>query len=143
MECVEEEDGQVESNSKDACEGLDEKDEGFYEPNPDVDLGDVYCSTSSSNDDEVGVINVNKKFKGKIFQYDDNEKGKLAMNQIFVDVNEFKQVLKDYIIQENFNVTKNKNEKTRVTIICVANGFPLRVHASPLLDVRTYMIKTY
>ena len=76
VEYVEEEYGQVESNSEDACEVLDKEDEGFSEPNLDVDLSDVYSSTSNSDDDEGGVIDVNKNFKGKRFQYDDNKKVK-------------------------------------------------------------------
>ena len=80
----------------------------------------MYNLASSSNDDKVMVIYVNKNFEGKRFQYDDNRKVKLAVNQIFVNVNEFRQVLKDYIIQENFDVIRKKNEKTRVTVICTA-----------------------
>ena len=55
----------------------------------------------------------------------------------------FNVVLKDYLNQENFNVIKIKNEKTKVTAICVGNGCPWRIHASPLLNGVTYMIKSF
>ncbi|KAL1337969.1 hypothetical protein AAHE18_10G176400 [Arachis hypogaea] len=62
---------------------------------------------------------------------------------IFVDVHEFRSVLRDYIIQENFDIIRVKNEKARVTAICASEGCPWRIHASPSPDGIAFMIKSY
>ncbi|KAF7844335.1 uncharacterized protein G2W53_001240 [Senna tora] len=62
---------------------------------------------------------------------------------LFVHVNEFRKVLRDYIIQENFDIIRIKNEKARVIAICASDGCPWRIHASPSPDGRAFMIKSY
>ena len=62
---------------------------------------------------------------------------------LFVNVNEFRNILRDNVIQENFNIIRIKNEKARVTAIHASDGCPWRIHASPTPDGVTFMIKTY
>ncbi|XP_043714476.1 uncharacterized protein LOC122662831 [Telopea speciosissima] len=51
--------------------------------------------------------------------------------------------LADYSIQEGFEFLRQKNEKSRVTLICKGDGCMWRCHALPIDEVGTYMIKTY
>ena len=57
------EDWQVNNNSKDAWEGLVGEEDDFFELDPNVDLGDVYSSASSSDEKEGQVIDENKTSK--------------------------------------------------------------------------------
>ncbi|KAF8389225.1 hypothetical protein HHK36_025918 [Tetracentron sinense] len=59
------------------------------------------------------------------------------------DDEEFREALRDYVIQEGFEIVKDKNEKTRVTVHCSAEGCLWRIHASPLPDGVTFKIKTF
>ncbi|XP_042521317.1 uncharacterized protein LOC122094781 [Macadamia integrifolia] len=61
----------------------------------------------------------------------------------FRDVNHFRAHLQDFVIQEGFQIVRQKNEKARVTVICKEKGCTWRVHASPIADGITYMIKTF
>ena len=62
---------------------------------------------------------------------------------LFDNVHKFREVLKDYTIQEGFILVKDKNEKSKVTCHCAAIGCPWRVHASPLPDGISFKIKSY
>ncbi|KAH9770952.1 SWIM-type domain-containing protein [Citrus sinensis] len=60
---------------------------------------------------------------------------------------EFKNVLKDYAIQESRVLKRKKNDKCRVTAVCAGkdkegNECPWRIHASLLVDKVTFQIKT-
>ncbi|KAL0464005.1 UNVERIFIED_CONTAM: hypothetical protein Slati_0288100 [Sesamum latifolium] len=52
-------------------------------------------------------------------------------------------VLREYVIQEGFQIMRLRNEKTRVTAHCASKDCPWRIHASPLADGVTFQIKTY
>ncbi|XP_057444916.1 uncharacterized protein LOC130737170 [Lotus japonicus] len=49
----------------------------------------------------------------------------------------------DFSIQEGFEIKRIKNDKTRVTAKCAADGCSWRIHASPTPDGKIYKIKTY
>ncbi|KAJ1429263.1 Zinc finger, PMZ-type, partial [Sesbania bispinosa] len=106
----------------------------------DVDLEDL--GAINDTDSEGELFDLNKNIEGKRFHSDDNRKVKLEKNGLFVDVYEFRAALKDYIIQECFDIGYIKNEKTRVTTICEAEGCPWRIHASTTPDGATFMIKS-
>ncbi|KAK3227190.1 hypothetical protein Dsin_007052 [Dipteronia sinensis] len=67
----------------------------------------------------------------------------LQQGQLFNDVNHFRQILRDFTIQEGFALNRVKNESHRVTVKCKAEGCTWRVHASPTADGLTYKIKSY
>ncbi|KAK4404611.1 hypothetical protein Sango_0829700 [Sesamum angolense] len=72
------------------------------------------------------------------------QKIKLEKGMVFVDINAFRKVLKEFVIQEGFKVMRMRNEKKkRVTAHCSVKDFPWRVHASPLVDGVTFQVKTY
>ncbi|KAK3221868.1 hypothetical protein Dsin_008893 [Dipteronia sinensis] len=67
----------------------------------------------------------------------------LQQGQLFNDVNHFRQILRDFTIQEGFALNRVKNESRRVIVKCKAGGCTWRVYASPTADGMTYKIKSY
>ena len=57
---------------------------------------------------------------------------------LFEDVHHFRVVLKDYTIQQGFQLKRIKNEKVRVTVQCDTDGCNWRIHASTLPDGITF-----
>ncbi|KAF7842517.1 uncharacterized protein G2W53_004815 [Senna tora] len=116
---------------------------GGEESERSVGINEGESSASGSDVEKPEILNTIKNVKGKKFEYDDYGKIHLECSLFFVDVNEFRNVLRDYVIQENFDIIRVKNEKARVTAICASDGCPWRIHASPGLDGRAFMIKSY
>ncbi|RYR33318.1 hypothetical protein Ahy_A10g047887 [Arachis hypogaea] len=109
-------------------------------------LDDEEWNEDDYTSEEESEVEVNIENEGEImkrFDVEDNEKISLEKFMIFVDVHEFRSVLRDYIIQENFDIIRVKNEKARVTAICASEGCPWRIHASPSPDGIAFMIKSY
>nr|XP_027083419.1 uncharacterized protein LOC113705700 [Coffea arabica] len=75
--------------------------------------------------------------------YNPREEIEFEKGQLFTNVDSFRAVLKDSVIQKGFPVVRLKNEKTRVTAICGIDGCKWRIHASPVVDFITFMIKSY
>lgn len=99
---------------------------------------------ASENSAEVKVsIYPNRGIKGKISAHEFEGKVKLEVGLLFGDVNEFRTALRDFVIQEGFEIKRIKNEKARVTARCAADGCCWRIHASPAPDGITYKIKSY
>ncbi|CAJ2659035.1 unnamed protein product [Trifolium pratense] len=107
-----------------------------------TDVGCKDSSLSNSDEDKVPTY-VDRGMKGRIFEPLCDGKVELEAGLLFVDVNEFRTALRDLFIQEGFEIKRIKNEKARVTAICVADGCSWRIHASPTPDGKTYKIKTY
>ncbi|RYR78062.1 hypothetical protein Ahy_A01g002815 [Arachis hypogaea] len=109
-------------------------------------LDDEEWNEDDYTSEEESEVEVNIENEGEImkrFDIEDNEKISLEKFMIFVDVHEFRSVLRDYIIQENFDIIRVKNEKARVTAICASEGCPWSIHASPSPDGIAFMIKSY
>ena len=51
---------------------------------------------------------------------------------LFGNYDHFRQVLKDFIVQEDFKLVRYKNERTRMTCPCAAEGCKWRIYISPL-----------
>ncbi|CAL5403478.1 unnamed protein product [Camellia sinensis] len=110
-----------------------------------------YSTTDDDYDDEANCLDdEDMRFPG--MEYDGTYNGKEPyMNQdgevvleegmIFPEVNTFRATLRDYTVQTGFKIVRDKNEKSRVTAHCAAEGCPWRIHASPLPDGITYKIK--
>ncbi|KAJ1376561.1 Transposase, MuDR, plant [Sesbania bispinosa] len=119
--------------------------EGLYDEEEDLGLSDVDLEdlwAINDTDFEGELFDLNENIEGKRFQSDDNGKVKLEKNGLFVDVYEFRAALKDYIIQEYFDIGYIKSEKTRVATICEVEGCPWRILASITPDGVTIMIKS-
>ncbi|KAA8541320.1 hypothetical protein F0562_025283 [Nyssa sinensis] len=63
--------------------------------------------------------------------------------QLFEKMDKFREVLRDYTIQQGCSIIRENNKKARVTAHCADSSCMWRIHASPLPDGVTYMIKTY
>jgi len=98
---------------------------------------------SENSDEDKVLIYSDRGIKGKIFAHDFNGKVNLEVGLLFSDVNEFRTALRDFVIQEGFEIKRIKNEKARVTAKCVADGCSWRIHTSPAPDGLTYKIKSY
>ncbi|XP_057423577.1 uncharacterized protein LOC130717381 [Lotus japonicus] len=90
-----------------------------------------------------GSIYLDKGMKGKISVHEADGKVKLKVGLLFVDVDEFRATLKNFVIQEGFQVQMIKNEKARVTAICSADGCLWCIHASLTTDGKTFKIQTF
>jgi hypothetical protein len=103
---------------------------------------DVIVTDQNSDEDKMPIY-LDRGMKGRIFEPLSDGKVELEVGLLFVDVNEFRTALRDFVIQEGFEIKRIKNEKARVTAICAADGCCWRIHASPTPDGKTYKIKTY
>ena len=138
--------------------------QGFDDDNED-DIGDelmVLSENSSSDesfqnldDNETGDLIVpdseseqemdplREVLRNKMWTYNPREDIEFKKGQLFTNVDAFRAALKDYVIQKGFPIKRLKNEKTRCTAICDVAGCTWRIHASPIADSVTFMIKTY
>lgn len=80
---------------------------------------------------------------GKSFKRQANGKIKFVKGQLFLNVSHFRGILKDFAIQEGFELYRHKIEQSRVTCQYNANGCTQSIHASPTADKITYQIKSY
>uniref|UniRef100_K7K378 Transposase MuDR plant domain-containing protein n=1 Tax=Glycine max TaxID=3847 RepID=K7K378_SOYBN len=94
-------------------------------------------------DDDMSDIYVERGVLGKPCEKEKDARIKLEVDQLFLNVNHFREVLKDFSIQERFKLRRVKNEKTIVTCKCVDVECTWRIHASPNLDGVTFKLKTY
>ncbi|KAF4370008.1 hypothetical protein F8388_015804 [Cannabis sativa] len=95
-----------------------DEDEGDYvDSDVDLDIGEYYDS------DEADEVYIN---------------GKIVLRQFlrFSDHRQFAQVMRDYAVQEGFELQKVKQERIRVTFVCRADACPWRIHASLSPDER-------
>ena len=70
---------------------------------------------SENSDEDKVLIYSDRGIKGKIFAHDFDGKVNLEVGLLFSDVNEFRTALRDFVIQEGFEIKRIKNEKARVT----------------------------
>ena len=118
----------------------------------DYESGDER-GTYSSSDENIEGYDKEERAKARAYdltkygmEYHKSPKGsKIVLKQglLFGDVQKFRDVLRDFTVQEGFKLVRDKNEKSRVTCHCAAEGCPWRIHASPLPDKKTFKIKTY
>ncbi|KAK9282711.1 hypothetical protein L1049_010931 [Liquidambar formosana] len=99
--------------------------------------------TSDFDVDEKAKIprNVGRKEYDQIVR--DGNQVKLEVGSEFASAQHFRDVLKNFIIQEGFEVKREKNEKAKVTVVCKVEGCPWRIHASPADGGATFRIKTF
>ncbi|KAL0346066.1 UNVERIFIED_CONTAM: hypothetical protein Sradi_4437900 [Sesamum radiatum] len=97
----------------------------------------------SENEDESENLMENYLHRN-MYEGAEGEDQKIYLEQgmIFENVDKFKEVLRDYVVQEGFVIVRLKNERTRVTCKCAANGCSWRIHASRLSDGVTFAIKS-
>ena len=135
-----------------------------WDSNNEDNLGDEHWSVSqsdSSDDDfsdfddkknedivpdsesEHEIDPMREALRAKMWTYNRKEDIEFKKGQLFTNVDAFRAALKDFVIQKGFPLQRLKNEKSRCTAKCGVDGCKWRIHASPLADSVTYMIKSY
>ncbi|KAI9191886.1 hypothetical protein LWI28_015058 [Acer negundo] len=66
----------------------------------------------------------------------------LVFRQLFHNMHHFRQVIRDFAIQEGFQLRRNKNERDKYIVESEYKRCRWRIHASPVDDRTTFMIKT-
>ncbi|KAA8519515.1 hypothetical protein F0562_013771 [Nyssa sinensis] len=101
------------------------------------------CGSLSSEDVDIQAEKIHKAMKCKTFQFKEWEKIQVQAGMVFDNVDKFREALKDYVIQEGFQIIRDKNEKSRFTAHYGERGCKWRIHATPMIDGITYKIKKY
>ncbi|KAF4387383.1 hypothetical protein G4B88_026462, partial [Cannabis sativa] len=127
-----------------------DEDEGDYvDSDVDLDIGEYYDS------DEAGHRNPHTSRRDNFLDPNSNIpnpetdevyiNGKIVLRQFlrFSDHRQFAQVMRDYAVQEGFELQKVKQERIRVTFVCRADACPWRIHASLSPNERLFIIKTF
>ncbi|KAL5738252.1 hypothetical protein ACOSP7_031013 [Xanthoceras sorbifolium] len=97
----------------------------------------------SSSDDEVGIVRrPYRRTRGKPFNQAPDGKVELEVGQLFHSLQHFRQVLRDFVVQEGFELKRIKNARERFTAKCGVAGCSWRIHASRVDSRSTFMIKT-
>ncbi|XP_027182476.1 uncharacterized protein LOC113780894 [Coffea eugenioides] len=104
------------------------------------ETGDLIVPDSES---EQEMDHLKEVLRNKMWTYNPREDIEFKKGQLFTNVDAFRAALKDYVIQKGFHIKRLKNEKTRCTAICDVAGCTWRIHASPIANSVTFMIKTY
>ncbi|KAK2638317.1 hypothetical protein Ddye_026112 [Dipteronia dyeriana] len=96
-----------------------------------------------SNDDEGGgVQKPDQGPRGRPYRQIAGGRVHLEVGQLFNNLHHFRLVLRDYVVQEGFELKRIKNAKERYTAECAYKGCSWRVHASPVDNRIGFMIKT-
>ncbi|XP_027169607.1 uncharacterized protein LOC113769350 [Coffea eugenioides] len=95
------------------------------------------------SESEEGDNSRRQLIRSKMWIYNLKDDIEFEKGQLFTNVDAFRAILKDYVIQKGFPLLRLKNERSRVTAICNAEGCQWRIHASPVADNITFQIKSY
>ena len=114
----------------------DRNDSSDYDP--DTFINDLYDSNLVENE-----IYLDRAYGGKIYEECKEQKITLERGMLFANVDAFREVLKDYVSQEGFQIVKIRNERSRVTAMCVGKGCEWYLHASTDADDVSFEIKVY
>ncbi|KAK1559608.1 hypothetical protein Q3G72_016360 [Acer saccharum] len=123
---------------EEVCEDIDEYQDLFegYQSKSD----DEYCNNSS---DEVSDVKLAKVIKNNPFKQLVGCPIRFEVGQTHDNVYTLRSLLIDFVIHEDFNFNKVKNDKNRLTWACMAKCCPWRIHASNIGDDATMQVNTY
>ncbi|TXG57654.1 hypothetical protein EZV62_015483 [Acer yangbiense] len=105
----------------------------------DYDLNNM---VDSNSDEEEGNSRPHISRRGKPYKVVEGGRFVLEVGQLFNNLQHFRQVLRDFVVQEGFELKRIKNDKERCTTECAYEGYSWQIHASPVDDKTTFMIKT-
>ncbi|KAK3184792.1 hypothetical protein Dsin_032078 [Dipteronia sinensis] len=127
----------------------------------DYDLNNMVDSSSDEEEGDVGQLaldfeeEMDRKLskregnnrppisrRGKPYKKAEGGRVVLEVGQLFNNLQHFRQVLRDFMVQEGFKLKRIKNDKERYTAECAYEGCSWRIHSSPVNDKTTFMIKT-
>ncbi|KAK4389584.1 hypothetical protein Sango_2295400 [Sesamum angolense] len=121
-----------ESAMQDECDSA----RGAGQTNEDEDEDDGLMSGYSSDDAPLDAVSENEGDEDEDEGEDEDEDEPEDPMKNYLHRN------MDYVVQEGFVIVRLKNERTRVTCKCAADGCSWRIHASPLSDKITFAIKS-
>ncbi|TXG63126.1 hypothetical protein EZV62_010120 [Acer yangbiense] len=100
---------------------------------------------SSDDDGDTDKSAHSGQIRGRVFRENQGGRITLEVGMLFNDLEHFRQVISDYVIQEGFDLDRVKNEKSWWIGKCKgANGnYTWRIHASPVINHFTYQIKSF
>ncbi|KAL5851625.1 hypothetical protein ACOSQ3_006743 [Xanthoceras sorbifolium] len=125
-----------EEEGMDLNDGQNAVEDEFHDDPEDTQSEDDIMSNAASYD-------WNNDFMPDMpFVPDPSGKIRLEVGQLFQNLHHFRQVIRDFAVHEGFQLRRIKNEKDRYTTECAYEGCGWRIHASPINDRRTFMIKT-
>ncbi|XP_012835541.1 PREDICTED: uncharacterized protein LOC105956239 [Erythranthe guttata] len=106
---------------------------------------DDHCEAANNSDEEFDndPLNGCMEFGDHVYTHREGDQIVLKKGQVFDNVDAFRLALKDYVIQEEFECVRKKNERKMVTAHCSVKKCSWRIHASVLPDNVTFQIKTY
>ena len=121
-----------------------------FENNEPLDDNSEHEYDSKNYGDEIYGVDsgderpyLDKAYVGK--KYEKSSKGQITLERgmLFVNVDAFREALKDYVIQEGFEIVRIRNERSRITAMCADRGCEWYLHASTNPDKVTFEIKVY
>ncbi|KAA8549022.1 hypothetical protein F0562_000706 [Nyssa sinensis] len=104
--------------------------------NVEVHDGDDLSDFESNDDAEYNPSSEGKQKGDKIV---------LKLGQLFENVDKFREVLRDYTIQQGCSIIRDKNEKAKVTAHCADSSWEtIKINPNIKVDaMQTYLQKTY
>lgn len=116
----------------------------------DADVNDLFdyvndddgISEDSSNEAMNAIGRMVRDIRGRLFRIPTENDIQLAIGQVFKTTGHFKEVLKEYCIQEGFWLRRIKNEGTRVTRVCGRPSCQWRIHTSLIVDKISFCIRS-
>ncbi|KAK2655096.1 hypothetical protein Ddye_008148 [Dipteronia dyeriana] len=103
---------------------------------------DINTDYDQDNSDDESQTRPYVPKPGRPYMVADDGKIYLQVEQMFQNLYHFRMVLRDFGVQEGFQIHRVKNEKDRYTAICAFEGCTWRVHASPNTDKTCFQIKS-
>ncbi|XP_078176830.1 uncharacterized protein LOC144571420 [Carex rostrata] len=126
----------------------------FDDPDPDEYVGvndeDNYCDgVQAVHEEHIGPDSILEDEEAtidddvdseRVFAFDP-ENPKIAVGELFPNVDAFKKSLRHFAIKNEFEVFTVKSDKTRFIGKCKDPSYPWRIHASRLQDNKTFKVK--
>ncbi|KAK0599004.1 hypothetical protein LWI29_001435 [Acer saccharum] len=95
-----------------------------------------------SSEDEKGNPKPVVRQRGKPYIESANGRVILEVGQMFNNLHHFRLILREYVVQEGFQLKMITNNKDMYTAECAYEGCSWRIHASPAAGKSAFMIKT-
>ncbi|KAK4835153.1 hypothetical protein QYF36_006018 [Acer negundo] len=117
----------------------EDENDSLSDVNEDGISQEVVVDIGSDSDSDIQRDPPNR---GTAFRVGVDGRITIEVGQMFRGGSHFREIIKDYSIQEGFKLKIIRNERNRITYKCEAESCPWRVHGSPTFDRVTYMLKT-
>ena len=124
VEWVGESDDDHSDDFSDCHENVDVDDMVVFDSSDDLfDIdNDVEAENHQSSDSDKEGRAIDRAMEGIPYYVGVDGKVRLVKDMLFNNVNHFREVLTDYVIQEGVEIVRVKNDRTRVTTYCKAKG---------------------